>query len=172
MLSQFSKVTNITHLVSSDVLFLGIAFIIFFVYSVYAGRNRTVSLVFAYYPAVLLYKNFPFASKLIIAQGAKMIALNKVGVFLIFFIPIYIIISRFIVIEGLHLSKPNFMQKMHLLRNVGLSLVCLSVLVLFSYTVIDLTVFHQFSPMIASLFSTPMRIFYINLVPIILLAVV
>ena len=172
MVDQFSKVINIANSFSSDVLVLVVAFIIFFAFSVYFGRNRTVSLVFAYYPAVLLYKSFPYLDKLIFAHGDQLVTLNKIIVFLVFFVPLYIIISRFIFIESLHLSRPNFMHNIHLVRNLGLSMVCLSIFVLFSYTVISLNAFHHFSPLIDNLFSTPIRSFYLNLVPLILLAIV
>jgi hypothetical protein len=168
---MFSQVLSITRSVSSDVLILGVAFVVFFLYSIYFGRNKTVALVFAYYPAVLLYKTFPFLSKLmLVGNNPTLLALNQVVLFLIFFLPLNIIISRFIFIESIHAGKPSMLHNVHIFRNVGLSFVCLTVVVLFSYTVVDLSPLHTFSSAIHMLFATPGRVWGMNLLPLALLA--
>lgn len=168
---MFAKVLAITHSVSTDVLALAIAFIAFFAYSIYFGRNRTVALVFSYYPAVLLYQNFPFLSKLMLAgNGNIAVTLNKVVIFLIFFVPLNIIISRFIFIESIHLGKPNMLHNMHIFRNIGLSVVCVTIAILFSYTIIDINAIHNFGGGIDVLFATPVRVWAMNLLPLVLLA--
>src|SRR3989344_3440742 len=137
--------------ISTDVATLLIIFFAFFFYTLYFGKNRTISLILAYYPALFLYKAFPFAQKLMILHGEKGMILNTVGIFLIFFIPLSIIINRYI-------FSDSGSGGVHILRVGGLALACLTLVLIFSYTVVDLSLFHDFGNRIDMLFSTPTRV--------------
>ena len=150
--------------VSSDIIVLLGIFFVFFFYALYFGRNRIISLIFAYYPSAILFQIFPYIDKLIILHGDKLIVLNKLMIFLIFFLPLNIIINRYIFTES------GYSGVSHIFRAVGLSLCCLVLFMLFYYTVINLELFHSFSPTIDTLFLGTNRLFLWNLASLALLA--
>jgi hypothetical protein len=159
VLTYIKSVGNI----STDVATLLIVFFAFFFYTLYFGKNRTISFILAYYPALFLYNAFPWVSKLLILTGPKMLALNKVGIFLIFLLPLSIVINRYIFAD-------SGAGGVHILRVGGLALVCLTLVLLFSYTVVDLSLFHDFGSHIDVLFSNPTKDWIGNLAPLVLLA--
>ncbi len=149
--------------ISTDVATLLIVFLAFFFYTLYFGKNRTISFILAYYPALFLYNAFPWVAKLTILTSERMLALNKVGIFLIFLLPLSIIINRYIFAD-------SGAGGVHILRVGGLALVCLTLVLLFSYTTVDLSTFHDFGSTIDMLFSTPTKVWVANLAPLVLLA--
>ena len=149
--------------ISTDFIVLLGVFFVFFFYALYFGRNRIISLIFAYYPSVLLFQIFPYIDKLIILQSNELIALNKLVIFLIFFLPLNIIINRYIFAES------GYSGVSHIFRVGGLSLCCLVLFMLFYYTIINLEIFHSFSPVLNTLFSGTNRLFLWNLAPLALL---
>ncbi len=50
------------------------------------GKSRIISLILAFYPARLLFENFPFMSKLLVLDGPNLLLLNKVLIFLLFLV--------------------------------------------------------------------------------------
>ena len=151
--------------ISTDFIVLAGIFFVFFFYALYFGRNRIISLIFAFYPSALLYQIFPYFDKLIILQGDKLIILNKLVIFLIFFLPLNIIFSRYI------FSESKYSGASHIFRIIGLSLCSLVLFVLFTYTVINLNIFHDFSPTIDLLFTGSTRLFLWNIAPLALLVI-
>lgn len=141
-----------------------IFFLIFFAYVMYFGRGMLVSFLIAFYPATILYKSFPFLDKLTVLSGDKLILLNKIGIFLLFLIPLTIIIDRYI------LSLSDYMAPTVILRNIGLALSAVVLIVLFSYSTLNYDLLHDFSPKIDSLFTSNHSTFYWSLAPIALLA--
>ena len=148
--------------ISTDIAVLLVVFFAFFFYTIYFGKNRTISFILAYYPALFLYNTFPWVSKLLILTGAKLLALNKVGIFLIFLLPISIVINRFIFAES--------GGGTHIIRVGGLALICLTLVLLFYYTTVDLSIFHDFGSHVDVLFNTPAKVWGSNLAALILLA--
>ena len=163
MLDQLTRVLKIGGILSSDFIILATVFVVFFIYALYFGKNRIISFIISFYPAVFLYKIFPFGSKLIILQGDKLIALNKIIIFFIFFLPLNIIINRYITGSG----NANF----HPLRLIGFAVAGLALTLIFSYSIIDLSLFYHFSTPIEDLFSGATRIFLWNLLPLAILAI-
>jgi hypothetical protein len=148
-----------------DASFLLIVFLIILGIAYYFGRGFIVSLIISFYPATILFKLFPFMDKAIFADGAKLLLLNKLGLFLLFLIPITIIVNRFMFSAGDYSGGEN------ILRLAGLSLAFLVVLVLFSYNTVNYDVFHNYSSQIDSIFGASGREFYWVLAPIALLSI-
>lgn len=145
---------------TTDIFVLLALFLIFFLYGWYLGKARLVSLILAFYPAIFLYKIFPFANNLMVLHGAELIVLNKVLIFLLFLIPLDIMISRYIFADsGLGGSS-------HFFRIAGFSIALVILIVLLSYTIISLDIFYNFSPTIDKLFFPESKIFWWNLAPI------
>ena len=148
----------------SDVALLLVVLLILFFYAMYFGRNRIVSFILAFYPASFLYSIFPFSEKLTILHGDIPLLFNKIGIFLIFFLPLNIIINRYIFAES------DYSGNSHMFRTFGLALASLILLVLFSYTIINLNILHNFSETIDVLFVGTVRIFWWNVAPLAIMA--
>ncbi len=147
---------------TNDIIVLGTLFILFATYALYFGKSRIVSLILAFYPAVFLYEQFPYASKLMFLHGDQPILLNKILVFLIFLIPLNIIIGRFVFAES------GYGGSFHFLRVAGLALAGTMLALVFTYSVIDLSLFYSFSPTISALFVSA-YIFWWMLAPLVLM---
>lgn len=157
--------SNISGLVSGDIGFLLVLFVVVIGFSFYAGRGSIISAIISFYPASLLYKTFPFLDKVIFLTGDKLIVFNKIGLFLLFLIPITIIVNRFI------FSVSGYGGGENMLRLAGLALAFLILVILFSYTTVNYDVFHNFSASFDSLFGVEERQFYWILAPLALLAI-
>ena len=162
--SLASKYGSFLTIFSGDLIFIISIFIILFALTMYFGRGRAVSLILAFYPATLLYTTFPFLEKLMFLGGEKLLVLNKLAVFLVFLIPISIIINRFV------FSASEYTGSNNMVRSGGLALSILILIMVFSYGTLNLDIFHDFGPQIDSLFSTANLVFYWNLASIALLA--
>ena len=156
--------SKVTSFFTGDALFLAILFIIFFVYAIYLGRSRMISLILSFYPATLLFKTFPFIDRITSGTGNTLI-LVKIGVFLVFLIPLNLIIGRYMFSELIHVRSSNIVQ------TAGLSIVMVIMVVMFSYNTINFDSLHDFSPMMDAIFSGSDRVFWWNLAPILLLGI-
>ncbi len=159
-----SKITGFFGSFSSDMLFLIVTFIVFSACSMYFGRGRMISFVLAFYPATLLFRSFPFMEKLTILSGDKLILLNHIAIFLLFLIPLNIIINRYI------FSASEYSGSSNIFRSLGLGLLATILLLLFSYQTLNFDALHNFAPGIDNLFSSSNKLFYANLAPLALLA--
>ena len=161
-----STITNFLHgggtYFSSDIFILVILFIIFFAYAIYFGKNNIISLILAFYPAQLFYEHFPFINSLLVLKGDSLLILNKVLIFLLFLIPFSILIGRYI-------FKDSGYGSMHYVRIAGYAVAMVILVLIFSYSIISLDVFHNFSPSIDVLFTPGNHIFWWNLAPLLLL---
>lgn len=164
MSSILSKLPSVGGLFSSDIGFLIAVFIVIFAVAFFIGRSSLVSLILSFYPATLLYKTFPFTSKAIFLKGDLPETFNKIGLFLLFLVPITIIISRYI------FSVSDYGRGNTNLRLFGLSLSFLILVVFFSYNVVNYDSLHNYSSQIDAIFSITESQFYWNLAPIALLA--
>ena len=151
-----STFSQIGHFLTGDMLFFVTSFIIFLVFTLYAGKGRVISLILAYYPASILFSTLPFLNKLLVLQD-KMLVLNKIAVFMIFLIPLSIIINSYVLSESIHTGAQ------HLFRTAVLALILLSLVVIFSYSVVNYDVFHNFTSSTDVLFSPTSKIFYWNI---------
>ena len=138
-----------------DLLVLGGLFLLFFAYAMYFGKDRIISLILAFYPAQLLYKIFPFLDKLLVLKGGLWLVVNRIFIFLLFLIPINIIIARYVFSDSGYGSQKIF-------RVAGFSLVGVILVLIFNYSVINFGPIYNFSESIGSLFS-PDKIFYWDL---------
>ena len=165
MLTQIlTPIIKLRGLINFDLIILAVIFVVLFLYTVYFGKNRIISLILSFYPSVFLFKSFPWVSKLLLLHGDKMLVLNNVGIFLIFFLPLNIIINRYIFSESGHSGMS------HVFRIVGFAFSATILVVLFSYSVVNLDIFYNFSPALDALFASPDRVFIWELAPIALLA--
>lgn len=165
---MFAKLTSIftfTKFFSGDLAFLLVLFVLFFIFVMYMGRGMIVSFILAYYPATSLYTTFPFLSKFLVLHGDNMVLLNKIGIFLLFLVPLVIIIDRYI------FSASEYGGSNGVLKSAGLSIASVALVVLFSYNIVNYDLFHNFSTQIDQLFTFSGALFYWNLGPILLLAV-
>lgn len=152
--STFLK--QIGSFLSGDILFFVVTFILFFVFTLYAGRGRMISFILAFYPASILYKSLPFLDELIFFHTNGLPTINKMVIFLILLVPISIIINRYV------FSESEYSGSSHMIRTAGLALVATVLLVIFSYTVVNFDILHNFSYSVDVLFTPESRIFYWN----------
>lgn len=156
---MFSNLLN-GSIVTSDIIALLILFIVAFSYSLYFGKNRIISLILAFYPALYLFNSFPFRDKLIFLQGDTMILVNNIVLFLIFLIPLDIIIGRYVSSVGY--------GGMKYLRIAGYSIGLVVLVLIFSYSVVSLDSFYNFGSGVDNIFSNDYR-FWLTLVPLAIL---
>ncbi|MFA5888817.1 MAG: hypothetical protein WCW47_00475 [Candidatus Paceibacterota bacterium] len=152
--------TKITSALSGDLVFLVVVFAVLFICAMYFGKNQMVSIVLSFYPATLLYNSFPFINKFIVLTGEKLVILNKVGIFLIFFVIANFAIRKYI---------SSYNESSSILKNGGLAFAVLVLLLLFSYSTVSLDIFHNFSGSIDVLFVSADRVFWWNLAPLAIL---
>lgn len=149
---------------SGDVVFIVTLFVIFFIYALYFGKNQIISLILAFYPAEIFYEHFPFLNSLLVLKGDSLLLLNKIAIFLVFWIVFDILINRYV-------FKDSGYGPAHYARMAGYSLAMVVLILIFSYSIVSLDAIHNFSPWIDALFTGADRIFFWNLAPVALLFV-
>lgn len=153
-------IAKITSSLSGDVLFLVVAFIVVFLFVVYFSKSKIISAILAFYPATFLYNQVPFFDKLVFLSGDTGVVLNKLGIFLILFVLISVIINK-------HTS--SYDDSSGFIGKIGLTVCILILFMVFSYAVIDLNVFHNFSEHIDTLFVGLGRVFGWSLLCLVIL---
>lgn len=164
MATTVSKLSSVTTYISGDITFFLVLFFVLLGYGLYFGRGMIVSLILGFYPAVILYMTFPFTSKLIVFTGGKIELLNNLGVFLLFLIPLVIVIDRY------SYTPSEYSGTFGIFRTLAFVLCAIILIVGFSYFVTNYDLLHDFSPKIDSIFATNGAVFYSAVVPLILLA--
>ena len=163
-----SAITNFLNghgaIFGSDIFVLVALFVLFFCYALYFGKNTTIATILAFYPAQYFYQNFPFMNSLLVMKGDSLVLLNKVLIFLLFLIPLTILLGRYIFQDSGYGSS-------HYLRSAGYTAAMVILILLFSYSVVSLDSVHNFSPMVSNLFTGADRIFFWHLAPLALLFV-
>lgn len=164
---QMSTITNffsggVTQYLSNDIVILVLLFIFFFVYALYLGKGAIISLILAFYPAQFFFEHFPFISQTMLLKGDSLLLVNKALVFMLFLVPLTILFGRYVFHDSGYGS-------MHYARMAGYALLCVVLVLVFSYSVISLDGVHNFSPAIDALFTGVDRIFYWNIAPIAIL---
>ncbi|MEQ1500023.1 MAG: hypothetical protein ABL917_01470 [Parcubacteria group bacterium] len=160
-----SKIGSFFAMFSQDMTFILSLLLLFWASTLYFGKGKIVSFILSFYPATFLYKSFPFIDKLTFLTGDKLVVVNKLGLFLLFSIPIYIIINSYV------FSVSEYTGTSHLVRGGALAIASLVTVMLFYYTTLDLSIFHDFGPRIDSLFAGNNLVFYWNLGVIAILAI-
>ena len=148
----------------NDIVVLAIVFAFFYLYGLYLGRHRVISFILAFYPARFLYGICPFTSDLMFLKGDSLLLLNKVILFLIFLIPLDILISRYIFSESTYGEAKFF-------RIGGFAIASVILVLVFSYSFVSLDSVHKFSPMIELLFNGSYRLFWWSIAPLAILFV-
>lgn len=143
---------------TTDIAVLFLVFIFFFVYALYFGKHRIISFLLAFYPAIFLYNQFPFIKSLTVLDG-KLLLLNQVAIFLLFLIPLDIIIGKYIFSDSMGGGG-------HYFRIAGYALGGVIMVLLFSYTVISLDAVYNFSSQIDAVFTPHSKTFWWSLAPI------
>lgn len=159
-MSYFSNISGLT----ADLLLIGAVFIIFLLFSFYFGKSRLVSIILAYYPAVLIYNNFPFINSMLVLKGESLLVLNKFLIFAVIITILSIAIGRFIFSESGYGGS-------HIWRHIGFALGTTILSLVFVHSVINIDFIHKFSPTIEALFGTSSNIFWWEIAPIIILFV-
>ncbi|MEI6843361.1 MAG: hypothetical protein WCK48_02555 [bacterium] len=147
---------------TTDLFVLGAIFLLFFFYALYFGKSKIISLLISFYPAYFFYENFPFFDKLLFLKGDSLLILNKAAIFLLFLIPINIMVGRYIFSEFSGGSK-------HYFRIAGYALAGVVLVLIFSYRIVSLDSIYKFSPVVANFFVGTDRQFWATLVPLALL---
>ncbi len=157
-----SKLPDLSKILTGDAAILLGILILFFIYAIYSGRSRIISIILAYYPATLLFHTIPFIEKLVVLEGPTMVLLNKLAVFFVLYIPLNMIIYKYVF--ALDRGSSNFVS------SGRLALATLILVLLFSYTTVNLDIIHNFSPIVDSFFQGSVRTFLWNLAPLALMA--
>ncbi|HZS42872.1 MAG TPA: hypothetical protein VFA52_01500 [Candidatus Paceibacterota bacterium] len=151
---------SLTHSYGADLSILVILFILTAVYGLYWGKQRLVSLILAFYPAILLFLNFPYVNNLLLIKAtAGQIFVSKCVIFLIFLIPIHLIFNRFVFGDFGFNSNRKFLQA------AILSISILILIIVFFYRVVPLTNVYSVSLPLARYLSTSKDFFWWLLVP-------
>jgi len=153
---MFSNLLN-GSFISTDIIALVVLFIIFFSYALYFGKNRMISLILSFYPALYLFSSFPFTDKLIFMEGGIALLINQIVLFLIFLIPLDIIIGRYVSSAGYGGSK--------YLKMIGYSIALVVLVLVFSYSVVSLDSFYNFGSSVDNIFSND-YMFWLTLIPL------
>lgn len=149
---------------SSDVITLAVLFSIFFVGTLYFGKRNIISIVLAFYPTQFFYSKIPFMDSLLVLKGDNLLTLNKIIIFVIIWVIFTILFGRYVFHDSGYGSA-------HYLRMAGYAMAGVVVVLVFSYSVVSLDGYHNFSQSIDVLFSSPMKVFWWNFAPLALLAV-
>lgn len=76
-------------------LALIIAFVVLAIIAYYKGRGMLFGIITAFYPAMIIYKAFPYTERLVFVKDtALQIYLSHLVIFLIFFLPIFFAVRR------------------------------------------------------------------------------
>ncbi len=148
----------------NDFILLGIIFVLLTVYGIYLGRNRLISFILSFYAATFLYNIFPFTEKLMFSTKGDWVVLNKILIFLMFFLPLNIIINK-------HLSASyESVSGKGVLKTSLFAIMALALILVFSYSVVNFDSYYNFSPTIDALF-TESRIFWWQLAPLVFVTI-
>lgn len=159
-----SITSKLSSFLSGDIIFLLAIFLLLFVLSMYFGKGRFASVILAFYPATILFKSFPFMTNLMVMTGDKGILFNKIVIFLIFLIPVYLVINKYVSHYGEYGTGEGA------LRSGGYAAALLILIVTFSYTTVNFDLIHNFGSQIDAIFEGAGRIFWWNIAPLALLA--
>jgi hypothetical protein len=163
MSSASSIYSKISAFLTGDIIFLLCVFAVLFLLVMYFGKARFISLVLAFYPATFLYKSFPLMDKFLFIVGDRGVMINKILIFLLFMVPIYLVINKYVSHYGEYGGAEG------IVRTGGFVASILILVLIFSYTTVSLNLIHDFGSQIDGLFTGEGKIFWWSLAPLALL---
>lgn len=161
---QFLALFEHTSAFSADLLVIVAVFFLFFFYALLFGKGRLVSLIIAFYPAAFAFEHFPFLNNLIVLHGAQLIVVNKAIIFILFLVLCNILVSRYMFME----SEGSSFQ---FLRTAIYALAAVALCLVFSHALVPTESVYHLSPTFENLFSTPTKLFWWIIGPLIVLTI-
>jgi len=132
---------------SSDVVIILALIAILFAYGLFAGKSHLVSFIISLYPAAFIFKLVPFFQDILGKTSATaQDVLIKIVIFALIFMPIHLVINSLISTEF------SFSRIRKFIEAGILGLTGTSVLVAFSYQVVNISKLYNFSAGIDKLF--------------------
>ena len=132
---------------SSDAIIIAGIAILFTAYAMFFGKGKIVSLILGFYPSVYLFKNVPYVKKLVSTTPITISdALTQLVLFLILFIPISFVISKYIYAEF------SFSRVKKVVSSTIFGGAATVLTLVFLYHVVNIQKIYNFSTGIDSLF--------------------
>lgn len=151
---------------SSNVMLVIILFAIFFLFALYFGKDKIVSLIISFYPAAFLVSNFPYFSTFIAPKAtAFQIVVIKSAIFAVFFAASFYFIQKHLMLHFPYSKVSRMIQA------AILSILAVALSHVFMRTVVPFTGVYKFTGSIAYIISTKEFIFWWLLAPIVSLLV-
>jgi hypothetical protein len=159
--------TNIVHytsLISLSFIILAGTFILFFLFSTYYGKSKLVSLIFSFYPALVIYEKFPFFKEINSVKGslAQQSAIRLVIFLLLIFLS-YIIINKAMSME-LSYSKVK-----GTIESAVLSLIALVLTLVLVVKIVPINALYRLPSSITSFFAPDTYLFWWLLAPLVII---
>ncbi len=125
---------------------IGILVVIFLVVW-YVNKDKIASIIFAFYPALLFFLNFPYTTQIMaLAKNNTLYeSLIRLAIFLLFLIPIYF------GLEKIFMVNISYSYGGKLVKSVILSLVLLSLTTVLIYHILHLNTIRIFSDQITGI---------------------
>lgn len=159
-------ITDVVHSVlsfSSDVIVIIILIGLGTAYSFIAGKRKAISLIFSYYPTVLLFRSLPFLKQYTANNPATTTeALTLIAIFVVIMALVNIVLNRFINTDY------HFSNVRKMIESIVLGTTTAVLAILASYTVINLKIFYNFGVGIDAIFSSNYY-FYWLILPFVIL---
>lgn len=150
--------------ISADFLILAIIFLAIFFYGFFRGKEKIVSLILSFYISAFLYIYSGFLNSIILfKQNQSQMVLSKIVIFLIVAAILHFLLNRFV--RGLY-SGSRFRN---ILENILLSLSATCLLISFSYHIIPIQKFYNFSTAVDQIFASSFSFTIWLFVPIVYL---
>jgi hypothetical protein len=133
---------------SSDTLILIILAVAFLFLGFRKGKDVLVTGLLSLYVTAFLYSNAFFVNSLIfVAKDPAKLFWNHLAIFILFFVPVYLILSKIILAE-------NDRGPLGLIKMAILSLVTTGLLITIFYHVVPISTVYNFSSAVDSLFES------------------
>lgn len=126
-------------------------------FTFFMGKSKAVALLLALFSSITLFQVFPFTKQLTVLTGALPIALNVLGIFLIFTIALYFLLNKYVIgdfVEG------NFFKSVI----VGIAFTAL-ILAIIQF-VLPLDAVYNFGPKVDMWFTGNFGLFWWLLAPL------
>jgi hypothetical protein len=141
---------------SSDTIIIAVLIGLGFAFSFFLSKRRAVAFLLSFYPSFLIYKFLPFIKQFAITDPlSQNQAVIPVVLFAVIFFVINLVIYQFIS------AAYSFSGSSKFILSLVLGVLIASFLLVFSYQVVNLNVFHNFSSGIDILFSSANYIWWL-----------
>lgn len=133
---------------SSDTIIIAVLIGLGFAFSFFLGKRRAIAFILSFYPSIFIYKYLPFLRMFVISNPVNQ---NQAVIPVVLFAGIFLLINM--VIYSFISADFSFSKSGKLIESLVFGTVIASLVLLFSYQVINMSVFHHFSSTINFLFS-------------------